>query len=232
MKFKPQNRRTSRSGSQNEGHIGHVLLVLAILGFGSPILQFTRQLASGYPLDLGFFESELSPQKLFNFGLYNGKGGDDWTIGQPLTTVRRAGIERSIPELRAFALELVNRDRTLNGVSPLVPNTDLDLAAQLHAQDMYDRDYFDHTSPEGSSPLDRYLAVAQNLMTIGENIAFYEGVLPAQGLSERQLEDLQRGWMYSNGHRANVLESSFTDFGFAVVVGTDGRLYAVQLFGG
>ncbi len=231
MKSKHQQTRNSRAKSQKKGHIGHILLVLAILGLGSPILQFTRQLASGYPLDLGFFESELSLQKLFNLGLYNGQGGDDWAIGQPLTTVRRANVERSLPELRAFALELVNRDRALNGLSPLVMNADLDLAAQLHAQDMYDRNYFDHTSLEGYSPLDRYLTVAQELMMIGENIASYEGVLPAQGLSERQLEDLQRGWMYSNGHRANILKPSFTDFGFAVVVGTDGRLYAVQLFG-
>lgn len=68
-----------------------------------------------------------------------------------------------MPELRVFALQLVNRDRTINNLLPLV-------------------------------------------------------------------EKAQRGWMYSNGHRANLLTTKYTRFSYSIAVGAGGQTYAVQLF--
>ncbi|HEY9882692.1 MAG TPA: CAP domain-containing protein, partial [Thermosynechococcaceae cyanobacterium] len=46
----------------------------------------------------------------------NGKGGQGWRIGQPKVSVLTANTTRSLPQLRQFALALVNRDRQLNGL--------------------------------------------------------------------------------------------------------------------
>jgi len=210
---------------------GRVGLVLVVLYLSNPFLHFLRQSWSGYPLDPAYFQSELSPQKLLHLGLYNGAGGQGWQMGKPLTSFWQANTHRNLPELRAFALRLVNRDRVLNGLTPLMEDPDLTTTAQLHAQDMFDRDYFDHITPEGLTPLDRYLKVAVGRVAIGENIAQQQGVPAIDTMNERQMEELERGWMYSNGHRENILTPEFTHFGFGLVTGADGRLYAVQLFG-
>ncbi|HIK48178.1 hypothetical protein [Thermosynechococcus sp. M55_K2018_012] len=45
------------------------------------------------------------------FYLNNGQGGQDWQIGAPQVEVIAAQPKRSLAEIRAFALQLVNRDR-------------------------------------------------------------------------------------------------------------------------
>ncbi len=49
----------------------------------------------------------------------NGKGGKDWKIGSAKVNVFNSFQYRSEKELREFALELVNRDRKLNGLKEL-----------------------------------------------------------------------------------------------------------------
>lgn len=137
---------------------------------------------------------------------------------------------RSLPELRSFALELVNRDRTLNNLPPVQEYSALSLAAQLHAQDMFDRQYFDHISPDGKTPQDRYLAVGSSpLQVVGENIV--QNQTKGWGLTYKEAEKFQRGWMYSNGHRETLLTKEYTKFGYGMVTGANGRIYAVQMFG-
>ena len=135
------------------------------------LTHYINQYKRGYPLDIHYFWSELSPQGIFGSGLYKGSGGSDWKIGKALTTPWSATSLRSLPELRAFALELVNRDRTLNNLSPLVEDPLLSEAAQLHAEDMLKRQYFDQVSPEGKTPRDRFIRVGgSSRIGVGENL--------------------------------------------------------------
>jgi len=46
----------------------------------------------------------------------------------------------------------INKIRTNYGLEPLVENPKLDIAALLKAQDMIEKDYFNHYSPEGKTP--------------------------------------------------------------------------------
>ncbi|MFN4280925.1 CAP domain-containing protein [Thermosynechococcus sp.] len=48
-----------------------------------------------------------------------------------------------------MALQLVNRDRQLNGLPPLIADELLTEVAQRPAEDMLKRQYFSHTNPEG-----------------------------------------------------------------------------------
>jgi uncharacterized protein YkwD len=137
---------------------------------------------------------------------------------------------RQAEEMRRYALELVNQDRRARGLSPLVRDPIAEQAAQLHAQDMLQRQFFDHRTPEGSKPRDRYRMVGGNPRTgIGENIYWIEN--PAlRGLSFSLAQHLQRGWMNSPGHRENILTANYTGFGYGIAFGPGGTIYAVQNF--
>lgn len=194
-----------------------------------PTFHFVNQALRGQPLDFNYFWSELSLEKILAAGLYNGDGGADWNIGKPKATIWNAEQLRSLPEIREFALELVNRDRNLNYLPNLRQDTILSLAAQRHAEDMLARNYFSHISLEGKSPRDRYLSLGG---TPGKGVA--ENILQSHtqgfGFTYGEAEKFQRGWMYSNGHRENLLAVQYTKFGYGIATGVDGRIYAVQMF--
>jgi uncharacterized protein YkwD len=204
-------------------------LLLLILIAASPVIHFINQARRGHPLDINYFWSELSPLGLFGQGLYNGNGGKDWKIGQSKLNLFTANEAQSRDQLRAFALELVNRDRVLNQTGKLTLDNLLSEAAQLHAEDMSQRNYFNHVTPEGKNPRDRFLAAGgSKLVAVGENIS-RSGSRTAS-LTYGIAEELQRGWMYSNGHRENLLTKEYKKFGYGIATSADGKLYAVQMF--
>ncbi|MBD2163431.1 CAP domain-containing protein [Calothrix membranacea FACHB-236] len=204
-------------------------LLFTALIISRPTFHFVNQALRGQPLDINYFWSELSLEKVLAAGLYNGDGGADWNIGKPKATIWNAEQLRSLLEIRKFALELVNRDRDLNYLPTLRQDTILSLVAQRHAEDMLARNYFSHISPEGKRPRDRYLALGG---TRGKGVA--ENILQSNtqgfGLTYGEAERFQRGWMYSNGHRENLLAVQYTKFGYGIATGVDGRIYAVQMF--
>ncbi|WP_233838462.1 CAP domain-containing protein [Thermosynechococcus sichuanensis] len=163
------------------------------------------------------------------FYLNNGQGGQYWQIGAPQVDVIAAQPKRSLAEIRAFALQLVNRDRQLNGLPPLVADELLTEAAQRHAEDMLKRQYFSHTTPEGRSPMDRFIALGGR-GGVGENIMEQKGT-PGWVLNYKLIERFQKGWMHREGHRQNILRPEFTRFGFGIALNSArGEVYAVQMF--
>jgi uncharacterized protein YkwD len=148
----------------------------------------------------------------------------------PGINLAKAYALKSLPEVRAYALELVNRDRATHGLSPLVSSAVLNQAAQSHAQDMLKRDYFAHKSPEGKTPRDRFLrSSGSQSVGVGENIYFYQD-LRVPGISEEIARMFQVGWMHSPGHRKNILTADYREFGYGIVYGAGGWQYAVQMF--
>lgn len=99
--------------------------------------------------------------------------------------------------------ELVNAERSKEGCGPVSVNDQLSTAAQRHSADMAARDYFSHTSPDGTDPGDRITAAGYRWSTYGENIA----------KGQRTPADVMEGWMNSPGHRANILNCSFKEIG-------------------
>ena len=55
-----------------------------------------------------------------------------------------------LEELRLYALDLINKDRTKHSVEPVILGSNP--AAQLHAQDMIEHDYFGHWWADGRKP--------------------------------------------------------------------------------
>ncbi len=134
---------------------------------------------------------------------------------------------RALADLAAVRREMlvrVNRLRREAGLSPLVEDPRLDAAAQRHAEDMLARGYYDHKSPEGKDVGDRLHAEGYPWRLAAENLA-------AGHLS---VETALDAWMQSSGHRANLLRSNVTDFGFGLSVGPFDDRYRVlwvQTFG-
>ncbi len=169
----------------------------------------------------------VSSRDFFYFS--NGSGGEDWLIGKPLISLFDAHQPRSLVESRALALELVNRDRQLNNLSPLTEDPLLSEAAQKHAEDMLARQYYDHITPEGKTPTDRFADLGGQ-QGVGENILEISGSIGAT-LNYRLIEESQKGWMYSPGHRENLLTPDYQRFGYGVVTNPiTGQVYAVQNF--
>lgn len=163
------------------------------------------------------------------FHFDNGKGGTDWRIGQPKVSLFNAHTTQPLPQLRQFALSLVNRDRQLNGLPPLVEDPLLSQAAQQHSQDMLTRHYYAHITPEGKTPTDRFAQLGGK-GGVGENIMQQTGAIGVS-LNYGLLERFQNSWMYSNGHRQNLLKPDYTRFGYGIVVDPmSGQTYAAQGF--
>ena len=114
-------------------------------------------------------------------------------------------------------LELVNVERQKAGLNALQMDESVRNVARLKSEDMRVNKYFDHTSPTYGSPFDMLKKFGISYKSAGENIA--------QGYSTP--ESVVNGWMNSSGHRANILNASFTHMG----VGYDANgHYWTQMF--
>ena len=114
---------------------------------------------------------------------------------------------------------LINEQRTKNGLSALKMDNEVQRVARIKAQDMVDKNYFSHTSPTYGSPFDMLKSFKVTYKTAGENIA---------GNSTNS--GAVNAWMNSSGHKANILNSSFNFTGIGVVSSpTYGKVY-VQMF--
>lgn len=130
---------------------------------------------------------------------------------------------------------LTNDERAAAGVPPLARDAALDGIAQMHADDMAERGYFSHDTPEGAGPSDRAAASgyacakaagAYTRTGIGENIHYAGGsYLYTEGVAAVAVG----GWMDSPGHRANILDAGYDRLGVGIAIG-GGQAYAVQNF--
>ncbi len=131
----------------------------------------------------------------------------------------------SSEETQAFeteVLRLVNEERTSRGLSPLSYSQELAKVAYSHSKDMADRNYFSHNTPEGLSPFDRMKNAGISYKSAGENIA----------AGQQTPEAVVDAWMNSDGHRANILNASYTKMGIGYVYGGSYGIYWTQLFAG
>ena len=115
----------------------------------------------------------------------------------------------------AATLCLLNEQRADHGLSAFTESATLDKASDAFAEDMVARRFFDHVSPGGGTFIDRIKAagwVAPGSWSAGENIAWGSGSLATPA-------SIVDGWMHSAGHRANILNGSFTQIGIGIATG-------------
>ncbi len=121
-------------------------------------------------------------------------------------------------------VSLANENRTENKIGNLTINPILELAAQRKANDMATKGYFAHTSPDGKTPWYWFEDVGYDFVYAGENLA----------VNFSDSEEVDDAWMNSAGHRANILNSKFTEIGVATARGFYKgyeTVFVVQMFG-
>ncbi|MCX2725674.1 CAP domain-containing protein [Roseibium salinum] len=132
--------------------------------------------------------------------------------------------------LRKEALNEVNQVRQEHGLTTLETSRVLDEAAQAHAVDMIEENYYAHVSPDGEAPRDRFLEHGgSRWKVVRENIARCSNC-PVPPTLER-VRSFQQGWMNSPEHRDNILAEGLESFGFGIA-GEGGQVFAVQTFSG
>jgi hypothetical protein len=103
-------------------------------------------------------------------------------------------------------LSSTNQARAANGQPALNLNSQLNASAQAKAQDMANKDYWAHVSPDGTEPWYFFTQAGYSYSKAGENLAY--GFSSSQGTVD--------GWMNSASHRANMLDNYY-DVGFGIV---------------
>lgn len=141
-------------------------------------------------------------------------------------------------EIESYILEYTNYERKLYGLSPLSYDEKLSVVARLHSQDMANNNYFDHYSLNGDGPTERAekegypttkaLGGGAFAVGIAENIGMMPtGNVEGVGYVSNDPRDIAQAqvnsWMGSPGHRANILDASYSVIG----IGTahDGKYY-------
>ena len=116
-------------------------------------------------------------------------------------------------------LNLINQDRTANGLDPLPEDPALSSLARLKADDMNTGNYFAHESPTLGTAAQMLDAYQYDYRGVGENIAHHATV-----------EKAEAAFMSSEGHRRNILGPQWTRVGVGVSMDENGFVYATELF--
>lgn len=122
--------------------------------------------------------------------------------------------------LESEVIELVNAERKKRGLKPLIASIQVSNVARKKSEDMKVNNYFDHHSPTYGSPFDMLKQFGVSYMAAGENIA----------AGQRTSQQVMDAWMNSDGHRANILNPSYTHIGVGYVKGGSYGTYWTQMF--
>ena len=126
---------------------------------------------------------------------------DNPTIQQPEISEKPSEPSDNEYELKVF--ELINIERRKAGLAEFSLSTPLCNVARMHSLDMYNRNFFSHTNPDGQSPSDRIKEYGISYRYMAENIA----------AGQSSPEDVVNTWMNSEGHRANILNPDLKQIG-------------------
>jgi len=135
-------------------------------------------------------------------------------------------------DIQLSTLSLINNARALarscgdtffEATSPLVWNSKLATAAQLHSDDMAVHNFFSHTGSDGLSVSQRVDAQQYNWRSVGENIA----------AGQPTTESVVEAWLESPGHCKNLMNPKFEEMAVECVenTGAQYRQYWTNVLG-
>lgn len=115
--------------------------------------------------------------------------------------------------------DLINKQRTNNGLTALKVDDEVQRVARIKAEDMVQNNYFAHESPTYGTPFNMLNSFKISYKSAGENIA-----------ANSSNSGAVNAWMNSSGHKANILSSKYNYTGIGVVSSPKhGKIY-VQMF--
>ena len=189
------------------------LLIIPALLISVSAATTTHTVASGDTLwklavkyEIGLSEIKSANPQIKNFDLI-----------YPGDQINIPTLDSKVTSFEQEVIRLVNEIRVKNGLKALTYDWELSRVARYKSQDMKDNNYFAHTSPVYGTPFQMIKNFGISFRSAGENIA--------KGYSTPQA--VVNGWMNSSGHRANILNASYTHIGVGYVAGGN---YWTQMF--
>jgi Cysteine-rich secretory protein family len=135
-----------------------------------------------------------------------------------LTTA--AFAQKDVPSAEQTLLQFINQHRGENDLQPLIIDPALSQAARAHAVLMSQQKGDAQHQYSGEPDLiTRAAQAGAHFHTVSENVVS----------GSFRLEDLDRSWMKSDAHRANILDPKATAVGISVI-DNHGSLYIVEDF--
>ena len=128
--------------------------------------------------------------------------------------------ENDASTIETEVLNIINQRRAENGAGPLELDESLTQVAYAHSLDMVERNFFNHSNPDGLSPFDRMKNYGIEYSSAAENIA----------AGQQTPEDVMEAWMNSPGHRKNILNPAYNKIGIGVAKGGFYGIYWTTCF--
>ena len=122
---------------------------------------------------------------------------------QPAASAPATQAQGSISNIEQQVLTLTNQERAKGGLKALATDSALMDSARAKSADMSKNNYFSHTSPTLGSPFDQMKARGIQYKAAAENIA----------MGQQTAAEVVKGWMESPGHRANIMNGTYTHIG-------------------
>jgi len=130
-----------------------------------------------------------------------------------------SGATASAQSAAEQVVALTNQVRAQNGLPPLSVKLPLIWAAQVHANEQAALNRLSHTGRYGDAGQriagQRATRRDYRWNAWGENVA----------MGARDAASVLTGWMNSPGHRANILNASYTDIGVGLAYSSNGTPY-------
>ena len=155
-----------------------------------------------------YYQFSLNLPKIKNIGEFLPS-----EIEKRISTPFPLRIEEEEPDAylsRSGVIYWTNIQREKYGLLPLKENVQLNTAAEIKTEDMFENQYFAHTSLSGDGVADLTEGVGYEFIIIGENLAFG---------NFKDDSTLVQAWMESEGHRENILDANYQEIGVAVKKG-------------
>jgi len=143
------------------------------------------------------------------------------TSAESTGTSQPAGTSLSQKEQQM--VNLINEARAGAGLPSLKVNGQLTKAARAKSKDMVNNNYFSHQSPTYGDMAGLLRRFGITYRAAGENLAMN---------SNGSVTAAHHSLMGSSGHRANILNSRYSQVGVGIHTKSDGSHYYTQLFVG
>ena len=126
----------------------------------------------------------------------------------------------NLDRVSASVLCFMNAMRANDGLPALRENQQLEDASVKHSQDMVNRKFFAHDTPDGVDVVARLRAIGYvpraGDWVVGENLAWGSGALATP-------RAIVQAWMDSPAHRENLLSPDYREVGLGIVLGVPAR---------
>jgi uncharacterized protein YkwD len=119
------------------------------------------------------------------------------------TSINKITLLRLVNEARKKGCQC--GDTYYPSAPDLTWNEKLEQAAAEHSNDMFNKKYFSHTSPDGSKAGERIERTGYHWLAYGENI----------GMGFRNEQEMIEGWLKSPGHCKNIMNKDYKEMGAA-----------------